>query len=122
MTVAQNLLRQRHRESLRRDQRERCVARSVTDHASNPCTKLVREEAIRDAQRTCRNLGRAVIRAVHHLSERCREVVVLHTVHQMTYKEISHHLGITPSAVAMRMKRSREKIVAELAEEWGKPP
>ena len=117
-TIAQNLLRQRHRERLRRDQRERSVARSVTDHSSNPYARLVREETVREARRTCRDLGQAVARAVERLSDRCREVVVLHTVHSLTYKEIAYRLDITASAVAMRMKRSREKIVADVLEQW----
>ncbi len=117
LTIAQNLLRQRHREQSRRDRRESTVARGIVDSSTNPFTCLVREEAAEAARTACDQLRDLVLRAMQSLAPGSRQVLLLHTIHRMKYKDIARSLGITTSAVAMRMKRAREQILRHVARE-----
>ena len=54
-------------------------------------------------------------------SPRYRQVLLLHTLHGLKYREIAQRLGISNSCVAMRMKRAREKILRHLIDHLGDP-
>jgi RNA polymerase sigma-70 factor (ECF subfamily) len=114
LAVAQNLLRQQHRERLRRGRREMTAAQRVSDTSTNPYTRLVRKEKARQARITCSELQQAVMEALDLLNPRSKQVLLLHTLHRLKYHEIAARLGISPGAVAMRIKRAREQIVCHV--------
>ena len=119
LTIAQNLLRQHHRERQRRDRREQLVANGELDHRYDPLEQLLRREESALARETCVNLREVVLAGLEQLSASHRQVVLLHTVHGLRYREIAHRLGLTTSAVAMRIKRSRERILGHLRAHYG---
>ena len=118
LTIAQNLLRQDHRERDRRDRREQSVARSIHDCTTNPFRNLVREESRLEAQARCDWVRRQVVRAFHQLTKKHQQVLLMHSLHGLNYQQIGAALNITPSAVAMRMKRARQKIARLVAQSY----
>jgi RNA polymerase sigma-70 factor (ECF subfamily) len=114
LVIAQNLIRQRFRDEDRRGRRELQCARHERDESANPLEVLTREEAQARAMRTFEELRRAVFRAIAKLPVGQKQVLLLHTLHHLRYRDIASRLGISPSAVAMRMKRARERILDTL--------
>lgn len=121
-SIARNLLRQRMREALRRDRRERHVAREEHDLTTNPFHCMVRQEVESQARRTCLEIRHLVLQSIERLSPGYQQVLLLHSLHRLRYGDIARRLGITPSAVAMRMKRARERILSDVLDRLEGPP
>jgi RNA polymerase sigma-70 factor (ECF subfamily) len=49
-------------------------------------------------------------RAIRSLPERRREIVVLHCIHGLTYKEIARLLGIAPQTVANQFSSALDDL------------
>lgn len=54
--------------------------------------------------------------AIRQLPERCREVVTLHTVEGLSYREIAGRMGLAEETVRVQMARAVKKCVAFLRE------
>lgn len=59
----------------------------------------------------------AFVRALTQLSPRCREVIELRTVSELTYKEISDTLGVSISTLEKHLNRGK-RVCAELLADW----
>ncbi len=66
-----------------------------------PCPQPSAERALLDRQRV--NLFK---RALETLSPRCREIFLLHRLHQCTYAQIARRVGISESAVEKHIMRA----------------
>jgi RNA polymerase sigma-70 factor (ECF subfamily) len=121
MTIAENLLRQRQRESTRRLRREEVAARQIHDPSADPLLLLVERETQAVAQLTYQELRGLIIEAFHALSPRQEQALLLHTVHALSYAEIARRLDISLGAVAMRIKRARDKVLRHVLEQVRRP-
>lgn len=61
------------------------------------------------------DLARAVDEAIPQLSERCRQVFLLHRRHGLTYAEIAEALGISPKTVENHLGRALKELRSLLA-------
>jgi len=111
LTIARNLIRQGRRDLERRDRRERGAAVFEPDHASNPYQLLVRQESADQARRACEELRHVVMEGMDALTPATRQVLLLYSVHRWKYREIADSLGLSTSAVAMRIKRARDAVL-----------
>lgn len=59
----------------------------------------------------------AYMRALEHLSPRCRQVIELRTVSELTYQEISDTLGVSISTLEKHLNRGK-RVVAEVLADW----
>ncbi|WP_395647632.1 RNA polymerase sigma factor [Terricaulis sp.] len=59
----------------------------------------------------------AYVRALEHLSPRCRQVIELRTVSELTYQEISDTLGVSISTLEKHLNRGK-RVVAEVLADW----
>lgn len=57
--------------------------------------------------------------AIARLPDRCREVVTLHTVEGLSYREIAARLGLAEETVRVQMARAVKKCIAFLRERGG---
>jgi RNA polymerase sigma-70 factor (ECF subfamily) len=64
----------------------------------------------------------AAVRALHGLSERQRQVAVLHYEHHHSVDEIAAFLGMRPSAVAQRLHAARARLRDTLVDSLECPP
>jgi RNA polymerase sigma-70 factor (ECF subfamily) len=110
MTIAENLLLQHLREDERRLRREKRAARSIHDD-NDPMAHLLREESEQLASISVGYLRRLILAAMQELTPRQEQVLLLRSVHQLSYAEISRRLGISVGAVTMRIKRARDRIL-----------
>jgi RNA polymerase sigma-70 factor (ECF subfamily) len=54
--------------------------------------------------------------AIKQLPDRCREIVTLHTVEELSYREIAERLGLAEVTVRVQMARAVKKCIAFLRE------
>lgn len=59
----------------------------------------------------------AFVRALTQLSPRCRQVIELRTVSELTYKEISDTLGVSISTLEKHLNRGK-RVCAEILADW----
>lgn len=59
----------------------------------------------------------AYVRALQSLSPRCRQVIELRTVSELTYKEISDTLGVSVSTLEKHLNRGK-RVCAEALADW----
>lgn len=57
--------------------------------------------------------------AITRLPDRCREIVTLHTVEGLSYREIAARLGLAEETVRVQMARAVKKCIAFLRERGG---
>jgi RNA polymerase sigma factor (sigma-70 family) len=57
--------------------------------------------------------------AIARLPDRCREVVTLHTVEGLSYREVAARLGLAEETVRVQMARAVKKCIAFLRERGG---
>lgn len=62
------------------------------------------------------------LEAIQALPDRCREIVVLHTVEGLSYQQIAGRLGVAEQTVRVQMSRAVKKCVARLRETGGPNP
>ncbi len=58
--------------------------------------------------------------AIRQLPGRCREIVTLHTVEGLSYREIAARLGLAEETVRVQMARAVKKCIAFLRDRCGK--
>jgi len=76
-----------------------------------------RTEQLEDHIEFVEKEDKELFRAVMSLPEKYRIVVYLHYYEGYSFSEISSFLGISPSAVSMRLHRSRNSLKSKLKEE-----
>lgn len=59
----------------------------------------------------------ALVQALTQLSPRCRQVIELRTVSELTYKEISDTLGVSISTLEKHLNRGK-RVCAEILADW----
>ena len=64
----------------------------------------------------------AVLRALGTLPQRQRQVVVMHSLEDMSYAEISAELGISTGAVGSNLHKARARLTLLLDLDWDKRP
>ncbi len=111
LAVAENLVLQDSRCTLRRMRRERLVARRVLDPASDPFVRVLRGEEELVARVTWNQLRVLVLEGVTKLPPPQSEALVRFTQERVTYEELARLLGITRGAVVMRVQRARLRIL-----------
>lgn len=119
LAIAGNLLRQQARSSARRTRREQTAARSIEDHGTDPIVQVIAEESEIEVRITYRELRRLVLDAMRRLPPPLEQALLLHAQEQLSYAEVGARLGIRAGAVSMRIKRARERILAELRSRAG---
>lgn len=85
--------------SLERDEAGRKLVSAITDHAEEPLDRVLERE-----------LGDALNRAVTELPETLRSVFVLRELEDYSTREAAEALGISESAVKVRLHRARQAI------------
>lgn len=122
LAIAENLLRQRQRESNRRVRREEEAARDIRDLKADPLVQLVERETQKAAHLTYHELRQVILAAMHQLSARQEQALLLHAVHRLSYAQIAARLDISLGAVAMRIKRARDRILEHVVQQVRKKP
>lgn len=80
-------------------QGSKIVARIASDEFAGPLDEAERHEA-----------QEIIDRAIQTLPEEQRTTLIMVEYHRMCYKEIAEILGVTVSAIKMRVKRARESL------------
>lgn len=94
-------------------------ARNPVDRARGTCDELV-GGIVASVEETviAREHETAFSHALEQLSPRRRQVIELRTVHELSYKEISHTLGLSISTLEKHLARGKSECTAVLAEWW----
>jgi RNA polymerase sigma factor (sigma-70 family) len=116
LEIAGNLLRQEVRATTRRVRREQGAARSIEDRGTDPAVQVIAAENDKEIRLTYRELRRVVLAAMRELPAPLEQALLLHAQERLSYAEVAARLGIRPGAVSMRIKRARERILANLCE------
>jgi RNA polymerase sigma-70 factor (ECF subfamily) len=116
LAIAGNLLRQEVRATTRRVRREQGAARSIEDRGTDPAVQVIAAENDKEIRLTYRELRRVVLAAMRELPAPLEQALLLHAQERLSYAEVAARLGIRPGAVSMRIKRARERILANLCE------
>jgi RNA polymerase sigma-70 factor (ECF subfamily) len=112
LAIAGNLLRQEVRATTRRVRREQTAARSIEDHGTDPVVQVIEAESDVEIRLTYGELRRVVLAAMRELPAPLEQALLLHAQERLSYAQVAERLGIRPGAVAMRIKRARERILA----------
>ena len=114
--------------------RHQCSEKTwLTGIAINVCRSLIRSEGIRrkhiispenelNLEQIPQDEGSEIIyddtvlREIHKLKPKYREVVLMYYYQEMKAKEIADILGISESAVTVRLSRAREQLKEKLSE------
>jgi RNA polymerase sigma-70 factor (ECF subfamily) len=119
LAIAGNILRQQARASARRTRREQTAARPIEDRGTDPVVQVIAEESEIEIRMTYRELRRLVLDAMRQLPPPLEQALLLHAQEQLSYAEVGARLGIRAGAVSMRIKRARERILAQLKSRAG---
>lgn len=106
--LALNVIRGRRSNPIDRADAAYDLENTASPHANAPTA----EDALIDTE-----LEAAYSRALKQLSPRCRQVIELRTVDELTYKEISDTLGVSVSTLEKHLNRGK-RVCAEALADW----
>lgn len=103
--------------NLLKDHIRRAHSRQARNHVSIDDNPLTAEESAPDRVLAGKQSLKGVLRVLNSLTERQRDVFVLHRFEEMTYTQIAEHLHISTSAVEKHMMKAIARIHQYL-EDW----
>ena len=114
ISIASNLARTELRRMDRQTRREKLCSRQEKDESSDPVVALIRQEERAELIRGHAALQSGVREFIENLGPVTRRCLDLAFRDEWTYSDIAREVGLSKTAVAMRVHRARKAILARL--------